>query len=64
LVSSICIQAICDSSNPSINFGWQISETAFEEIFSIEGIEVALEQNKMPLIIVRTETEEIVKWKS
>ena len=41
-----------------------ISETAFDEIFSIEGIEVALDQNKMPLIIVRTETEEIVKWKS
>jgi len=41
-----------------------ISETAFDEIFSIDGIEIALEQNKMPLIIVRTETEEIVKWKS
>lgn len=39
-----------------------ISETAFDEIFSIEGIEIAFEQNKMPLIIVRTETEEIVKW--
>lgn len=39
-----------------------ISEKAFDEIFSIEGIEIVFEQNKMPLIIVRIETEEIVKW--
>jgi hypothetical protein len=39
-----------------------ISEKAYEEIFSIEGIEIAFEQNKMPLIIVAPETEEAVKW--
>ena len=32
-----------------------ISDTACEEILSIEGIELALEQNKKPLIVVRKE---------
>jgi len=48
--------------NPEHKLWLAISETAFAEIFSIEGIEIVFEQNKMPLIIVRIETEEIVKW--
>ena len=47
---------------PEYTLWLAISETAYGEIFSIEGIEIAFEQNKMPLIIVRTETEEVVKW--
>jgi hypothetical protein len=39
-----------------------ISQTAFDEIFSIEGIEIVFEQNKIPLLIVETETEAIIKW--
>lgn len=39
-----------------------ISETAFDEIFSIEGIELVFEQNQIPLIIVETKTEKIIKW--
>lgn len=63
-VSDTIISSYLRLLKPEHKLWLAISETAFDEIFSIEGIEIALEQNKMPLIIVRTETEEIVKWKS
>lgn len=39
-----------------------ISNTTFDEIFSIEGIEVVFQINKIPLLVVNVETEEIAKW--
>lgn len=63
-VSDTIISSYLRLLKPEHKLWLAISETAFDEIFSIEGIEVALEQNKMPVIIVRTETEELVKWKS
>lgn len=47
---------------PDYKLWLAISQTAFDEIFSIEGIEVVFEQNKIPLLIVETEMEAIVKW--
>ncbi len=47
---------------PEYKLWLAISQTAFDEIFSIEGIEVVFEQTKIPLLIVETETEVIVKW--
>jgi CRISPR/Cas system-associated exonuclease Cas4 (RecB family) len=47
---------------PEYKLWLAISEIAFNELFSIEGIEVVFEQNQIPLIIVETKTEEIIKW--
>jgi hypothetical protein len=47
---------------PDYKLWLAISQTAFDEIFPIEGIEVVFERNKIPLPIVETETEAVVKW--
>lgn len=39
-----------------------ISDTTFEELFSLEGIELIFEAYKIPLIIVDIKSEEVVKW--
>jgi len=41
-----------------------ISETVYEEFFTLESIQVIVKRFQLPLIVVSLKTEEIVKWTS